>query len=143
MTSTVQDQGFLSSEDITVLNVLVKPPEEVAQFVNVRILRNYIPSYTPNNPLSVETDLLPRMTKYCNDKAYLTELWNIVTSALFGQKKAKRIKSNDRDEGYYTDLEAKNEILKRSVYQLDSYYETASRIMTGIGMPDARQSRHQ
>lgn len=142
MTDAAQNQNFLA-EQITVINVLTKAPEEVAQFINVRILRNYIPDYTPNSPLSVENDLLPRMTKYCNDKAYLTELWNIITSALFGQKKAKRTKSNDRDEAYYTDLEAKNEILKRSVYQLDSYYETASRIMTGIGMPDVRQTRHQ
>jgi hypothetical protein len=138
----VQDQGFLS-DPVTVVNILLKAPEEVAQFINTRILRNYIPDYTPNSPLSVENDLMPRMVKYCNDKAYLTELWNIVTSALFKQKKAKRVKSEDRDEAYYTDLEAKSEILKRSVYQLDSFYETASRIMTGIGTPDVRQNRHQ
>jgi hypothetical protein len=138
-----QPEQFLGTP-VTAVNILQVRPEELAQFINICILRNYIPDYTPNTPLSVENDLMPRLSKYCNDKGYLTELWNLVTSALFDQKKFKRIKDTEnRDEAYYTDLEAKDEILKRSVYQLDRYYETASRLMTGIGAPDVRQGRHQ
>jgi hypothetical protein len=127
---------------VTVVNVLEVPPREVAHFLNTHVLNNKIPLYTPNHQVSVQADLVPRLGKYANDKAYVTELYNIIISAYFEQKGSKRRKDGQFDEDAYTDLEAKKEILYRTAQALDRMYEAASRLMTGIGAPDSRMGRH-
>lgn len=127
---------------VTVLNVLEVPPDQLASFLNAAILAHKLPQYTPNSPVDVQSQIVPLLSKYANDKGYVTELYNIVLAHLFAQKKYKRIKDDRRDEGMYSDLEAKQEILYRTWLTLDRYYEAASRLMTGIGGPDPRQSRH-
>ena len=122
-------------EPVTITNILTIECIKVANFLNAHVLSNKIPPYTPNNQLSIQADLVPRLGKYANDKAYVTELYNIVISELYKQKRNKKNKS-DYDGDAHLDLEAKKEILHRTVYALDRLYEAASRLMTGIGTPD-------
>jgi len=129
-------------DPVTITNVLDKTPLQVAQFLNTHVLNNKIPQYTANSPLNVLEDLVPRLSKYANDHSYVTELYNIVISAYFEQKKNKRSGNNGFNEDAYTDLEAKKEILYRTAQALDRLYEAASRLMTGIGAPDPKMNRH-
>jgi len=129
-------------EPVTVLNIMEKRPEEVAAFLNTHVLSNKLPIYTANHQISVRDEIIPRLSKYSNDHSYVTELYNLVIAQYFRQKKEKRAKSDEYDEDEYTDLEAKKEILYRTAQSLDRLYEAASRIMTGIGEPDSRLSRH-
>ena len=127
---------------ITVLNVLTVTPDHLAQFLNAVILAHKLPQYTANSPIDIQTQIVPLLSRYANDKGYVTELFNIVLAELYTQKKFKRVKDDRRDEGIYSDLEGKQEILYRTWLTLDRYYEAASRLMSGIGGPDPRQSRH-
>lgn len=141
---TDAQQSFFQLDPITVLNILQKSSMEVAEFMNAAVLATKLPSFGPNQMPSIEGDLRWRLSKYANDKGYVTELYNIVLSALYKQKEYKRTGQKDkRDEAIYTDLEAKQEILYRTWLTLDRYYEAASRLMSGIGEPDSRQNRHQ
>ena len=129
-------------EPITITNVLQKRSRDVAGYINTSVLNNKIPSYTANSPLSIQTDLIPLLGLYANLKSYVTELYNIVYSEYCEQKSNKKNKKNEFNDDYYVDLEAKKEILHRSIYALDRLYEAASRLMTGIGEPDPRMNRH-
>jgi len=141
MTNT--QQGFFQLDPITVTNVLQKSPEEINEFMNANILSTYLPGYGPNQTPDIDGDLRWRLSKYSNDKGYVTTLYNTILVELFKQKEYKRTGQKDkRDEGIYTQLEAKSEILYRVWLTLDRYYEAASRLMSGIGGPDPRQSRH-
>lgn len=141
MTQQQTHQTFLG-DVITVTNVLEKMPEEVNNFIITHILNNKLPTYSPNQTLDVNYDLRPRLAKYANDKAYVSELYLIVYTAMFNQKKYKRTKDDRRDEGTYSDLEAKVECLYRTMQALDRLYEACSRMMTGVGEPDSRQGRY-
>lgn len=129
-------------DPITITNVLQKTPSEVSNYLNVHILNTKIPQYTANHPVNIQHDLVPLLSHYANCHCYATELYCVVIGAYFEQKSHKRTKNGQYDEGYYTDLEAKKEILYRVAQTLDRLYEATSRIMTGIGEPDPRQNRH-
>lgn len=128
-------------EPITITNVLEKSPGHLAAFMNSAVLAYKLPQYHPNQPLTVATDILPKLGQYANMKAYVTELYNVVISAFYEQKGFKRQRQDGFDEGVYTDLEAKKEILYRTAQALESLYEAASRLMTGIGTPEKGWSR--
>ena len=132
--------GFVF-EATTITNVLKQRPSDMAGFISTHILSHKVPSYTPNHPLSV-SELVPLLSLYANNHAYVTELYNVVFCALYEEKKHKRSKDGQYDEDIYTDLEAKKEVLYRTAQSLDRMYEAASRIMTGIGAPDPRSGRH-
>ena len=132
---------MINTNPITVVNVLERDPHEIAAFLNTHVLGNKIPQYTANHPLSIQHDLMPLLGIYSNNKSYVTELYNIVISALFAQKIHKRKKNEFYDVDVYTMLEAKKEILYRTAQALDRMYEAASRLMTGIGQPDSRMGR--
>lgn len=133
---------FIKTTPITITNILKEKPEIIANFINVNILNTYLPAYTANSEIDVKHDIIPRLSKYSNDKAYVTSLYLVVCSALYEQKKFRRIKSDLRDEETFTDLEAKAEILYRTLQAIDRMYEASSRLMTGVGSPDPRMSRH-
>jgi len=134
--------NFTQFEPVTVTNVMELAPIQISNFLNAHVLSNRLPPYTPNNQLSVQADLVPRLGKYANDKAYVTELFNIIISKLYEQKKHKRNKDEKYDADVHSDLEAKKEILYRTGQALDRYYEGASRLMTGIGAPDSNMNRY-
>jgi len=129
------------NDPITITNILIKKPEEVTAYINTHVLSHKVPQFTPNHPINV-TDLVPLLSIFANSHSYITELYNVVFCALYEQKKHKRSKDGQHSEDQYTDLEAKKEVLYRTAQSLDRMYEAASRIMTGIGAPDPRQSRH-
>jgi hypothetical protein len=129
-------------EPITVTNILEKRPEELAGFLNTHVLSNKLPIYTANHQVSVSSEIVPRLSKYANDKAYVTELYNIVIAQYFKQKSSKRNDKDNYNDSLYVELDAKKEILYRTMQALEGLYEAASRIMTGIGEPDPRLSRH-
>jgi len=131
--------NFRQFEPVTITNILDLEAIQVSNFLNAHVLSNRLPPYTPNNQLSIQADLVPRLGKYANDKAYCTELYNIIISKLYEQKKHKKNKAGEYDGDIHLDLEAKKEILHRTVYALDRLYEAASRLMTGIGSPDTNQ----
>lgn len=133
---------FIQTPLITVTNILEVEPEQVAQFMNMHILSNKLPHFTANNAISVTSELMPRLCKYSNDKAYVTELYNIVISAYFKQKAHKKDKDGNFDDTVYLLLEAKKEILYRTSQALDRLYEATSRLMTGIGQPDSKMNRY-
>jgi len=132
---------MINVEPITITNILEKGPQEIAAFLNTHVLAHKIPQYTANNPLTIQHDLVPLLGLYANNKAYTTELYNIVISALYTQKAHKRSKSQFYDDDVYTMLEAKKEILYRTTQALDRMYEATSRLMTGIGQPDSNMGR--
>ena len=126
---------------VTVVNVLQKSPIEISNFLNTHVLNTYLPSFTPNHQVDIKTDLIPVLAKSANDRAYVGQLYNIVVSAYYQQKINKKNKT-DYDGDVHLELEAKKEILHRSVYSLDRTYEAASRLMTGTGFPDPRMNRY-
>ena len=128
-------------EPITITNILQKSAQELAAFINMSVLVNKVPLYHPNHPLSIVEDILPRLGKYSNDRSYVTELYNVIIAEYFSQKGLKKDKDNRFDDTIYLSLEAKKEILYRTMQALESMYEATSRIMTGIGTPDNHWSR--
>lgn len=124
------------------MNVLQKSPEEVNQYIVTYITRHKVPEYKPNSGVSIDHDLRPLLGMFSNLKSYMTELYLITFTALQEQKKFKRTKDSRRNEAYYSDLEAKVECIHRTIYALDRSYESTSRMMTGVGEPDPRSSRH-
>ena len=135
--------SFTQFEPVTITNVLTLHSQQVAAFLQSHVLSNRLPPYTPNNPLSIKDDLVPRLGKYANDKAYVTELFSIVLSAYYVQKAHKKNKDAKYDGDAHLELEAKKEILHRTIYALDRLYEAASRLMTAIGFPDSAANRYQ
>jgi hypothetical protein len=131
-----------SVQPVTITNVLDITSEHLAYFLNRNILSNKIPQFTPNHPVSVQHDLIPRLGKYANDLAYITELYNIVISGLYIQKNYKRSKDELYDSDIHNTLEAKKEILYRTSQAINRLYEAASRLMTGIGAPDSSMGRY-
>jgi hypothetical protein len=129
------------AEPITVTNVLQKKKHELANFLNVHVLSNKLPPFLPNYPVDLRTEIVPRLAKYANDRAYCGELYNVVISAYYDQKINKENKQN-YDKDAHLELEAKKEILHRTVYALDRLYEAASRLLTGMGVPDSRMNRY-
>jgi hypothetical protein len=133
---------MINTESVTVTNVMTRPAHEIAAFLNTHVLNAKIPVYTANQQVSIQHDLVPLLSVYANNRAYVTELYNIVISAFFEQKAAKKKKSIDFDDDIYIMLEAKKEILYRTSQALDRMYEATSRLMTGIGQPDSNMNRY-
>jgi len=129
-------------DPVTIINVLDKPPHQIAAWLSTYILSDRLPQYTTNSPVSVLTDIVPRLSRYANHHSFCVELYCMVISAYFEQKKYKRGGTGNFNEDIYTDLEAKKEILYRTMQAVDRLYEAASRLMTGIGEPDPRMNRH-
>lgn len=126
---------------VTVTNVIEAKTVELAIFINSHVLSYKLPIHTVNSPLSVRDDLIPLLSIHSNNKAYVNELYNIILSYLYEQKKFKRTKNPGHNADFYSDLEAKLEILYRTMQTLDRMYEATSRLMTGVGSPDNRDSR--
>ena len=133
---------MIHTEPITVTNVLLRPVHEIAAFMNTHVLNAKIPVYTANQQLSIQADLVPLLSVYANNRAYVTELFNIVLSAYIEQKIAKKKKAVDFDDEIYVSLEGKKEVLYRTSQALDRMYEATSRLMTGIGQPDSNMNRY-
>jgi len=131
----------ICNDPITITNILIKRPEEVTAYISTHILSHKVPQFTANHPVNV-SDLVPLLSFYSNCHALVIELYNVVFCALYSEKKHKRSKDGQYSEDQYTDLEAKKEVLYRTAQSLDRMYEATSRIMTGVGSPDPRQSRH-
>jgi hypothetical protein len=129
-------------QPVTITSILTDKCEDVVGFLNTHVLNQKLPIYTANHPIDVRAEIIPRLSLYANNYSYVIELFNVVLSAYFRQKANKRAKNDEYDEEVYTGLEAKKEILYRTAQSLDRLYEAASRIMTGIGEPDPRTSRH-
>lgn len=127
---------------VTVLNVKEVSTEHLSQFLNMAILSHKLPVYHPNHPIDTLSQLVPLLSMYSNNQAYVTELFNIVVSAWYEQKIMKKKKDPNWDEEIQSRLEAKKDILYRTWQVVGGMYEAASRIMTGVGVPDPRQSRH-
>lgn len=127
---------------VTITNVKEVTTEHLSQFLNVTILAHKLPTYHPNNPLDIQSQLVPLLSLYSNNKAYVTELFNVVVSAWYDQKILKKKKDPNWSEDEQSRLEAKKDILYRTWQTVDGMYEAASRIMTGIGIPDPKQYRH-
>ncbi len=125
-----------SIEPVMITNILDITAEHLSYFIARNILSNKIPQFTANHPLSVQHDLVPRLGKYANDLAYVTELYNVVISSLYIQKNHKRNKDESYDADVHNTLEAKKEVLYRTSQAVTRLYEAASRLMTGIGAPD-------
>ena len=133
---------MINTEPITVTNILVRPVHEIAAFLNTHVLNAKIPIYTANQQVSIQHDLVPLLSVYANNRAYVTELYNIVFSAFIEQKIAKKKKAVEFDDDIYIMLEGKKEVLYRTSQALDRMYEATSRLMTGIGQPDANMNRY-
>lgn len=133
---------MLNLPPVTVVNIHQISTDHLAQFLNAIILGHKLPQYHPNKPIDIQSQILPLLSLYANNKAYVTELFNIVVSAWYEQKISKKNKNEQWDEDLYQRLDAKKEILYRTWQTLEGMYEAASRIMTGVGVPDPRQSRH-
>ncbi len=133
---------MITSDPITITNVLEKSTQEMVYFLNKAILANKLPLYHPNHGLSIQEDLMPLLGRYANDKAYVTELFNVVYAGWAEQKKFKKHNKDNWNEELQMDLEAKKDILYRVWQTLEGMYEACSRMMTGVGAPDVRQSRH-
>jgi len=129
-------------EPLTILNVLDQKPENMAGYLNTHILSLKLPVYTANQQVSVPTEIIPRLSVYANNRCFVTELYNIVIAQYFKQKSSKRNDKDNYNDALYVELDAKKEILYRTMQALEGLYEAASRIMTGIGEPDPRLSRH-
>lgn len=133
---------MLNVPPVTITNVKEVTTEHLSQFLNTSILSHKLPNYHPNQPLDTQTQIVPLLSLYANNKAYVTELFNIVVSAWYDQKIMKKSKDPAWDESEQSRLEAKKDILYRTWQTVDGMYEAASRIMTGIGAPDPRDYRH-
>lgn len=133
---------MLNLPPVTITNVTTITTEHLSQFLNVAVLSHKLPQYHPNQPLDVQTQILPLLSLYANNKAYVTELFNVVVSAWYEQKIKKKNKSPEWNEEEQSRLEAKKDILYRTWQTVDGMYEAASRIMTGIGAPDPKSYRH-
>jgi len=127
---------------VTITNIHQVSTDQLSQFLNAAILSHKLPQYHPNQPLDVQTQIVPLLSLYANNKAYVTELFNIVVSAWYEQKILKKNKDSRWNEDEQSRLEAKKDILYRTWQTVDGMYEAASRIMTGIGAPDPRSYRH-
>lgn len=127
---------------ITILNVKEVSLDHLSQFISATILAHKVPVYHPNSPIDVLSQIVPLLGIFSNNQAYVTELFNCVVSAWYEQKIYKKEKDPRWDESVQSALEAKKDILYRTWQVIGGQYEAASRIMTGVGVPDPRQSRH-
>jgi hypothetical protein len=127
---------------ITILNVKDVTTDHLQQFLQTAILSHKLPVYHPNSPIDTLSQIVPLLSIYSNNQAYVTELFNCVVSAWYEQKIMKKKKDPNWSEEDQSRLEAKKDILYRTWQVVGGQYEAASRIMTGVGVPDQRQSRH-
>lgn len=133
---------MLNLPAVTILNVKDISTDHLHQFLSTVILAHKVPVYHPNSPIDILSQIVPLLSIFSNNQAYVTELFNCVVSAWSEQKIMKKKKDPNWDEEMQMRLEAKKDILYRTWQVVGGQYEAASRIMTGIGVPDPRQSRH-
>ena len=132
----------MSLDPITVLNVVDKTSMELAVYLNSTIYAVKVPILTPNTRPEIEANIAPLLGTFANYSGYVHELYGICFSAWYQAKAKKKNKSPDYSDSAQYDLEAKREILYRAMGQMELNYEACSRIMTALGSPDIRSSRH-
>ena len=123
------------SDDVTILNVCSTNSKNLSVFIAKNLLNIAVPINRPNQPVIVDRDTADLLGRIANNLSFATELFNMVVSELSEWKKLKISKnydlySKEQIEMTITDLNAKHEILYRTVQTLSNKYEASSRQIT-------------
>ena len=132
----------MQMEPITVTNVLNKTSMELSVYLSCTIYAVKVPILTANTRPEIEANIAPLLGYFANYHSYCYELYGICQSSFFQSKSKKKSKSPDHSDTQQYDLEAKVDILYRAAQVMELNYQACSRIMTALGAPDARSSRH-
>jgi hypothetical protein len=126
--------------DITVTNILQVSARDVGFWVREHIMNRELPQPGPNHTLNIQDDLVPLLAVYANNQSLATELHSIVTGDLVSWKLAKKRPGAYGDvknvEENLENLKAIQEILYRCIQTLQTKYDAASRMMTGLSQID-------
>lgn len=121
-------------EEISVTNVGIVTPTQLAIYVSQRLLNTYVPVARPNSPLIVTSDTANLIGDFSNRLSFATELWSICRGILTDLKNKKRHvedKDNKKQiEDQIETLNSKIDILYRVIQALQNKYDATSRQVT-------------
>jgi hypothetical protein len=122
-------------DDVNVTNVLTVPPDKLAMWVRDNLLNVRLPIPGANHTLNPQTDIVPILPDIANRIVIATELYIIVVGAKPAWTIEKRTGDKDKAADAITVLSANVDLLHRTIQSLNTVYEAASRMMTGLSVP--------
>jgi len=118
--------------DVNITNILQVSPSELADWVSSNLLSVRLPTPGPNHTLNPQKDLVPLLPDIANRILVATELYITVVGAKPAWTIEKRNGNKEAAESAITVLSANIDLLHRSIQSLNTTYEAASRMLTGL-----------
>lgn len=134
---TYQPEDGLNVPNVTILNVLTATPDDLANFVALRLLNVRIPVPGVNHTMNFGADIVPLLPIIANRLAFATELYVKCAAAKPAWQKAKRDPATKAQaEDALAVITSHIDILYRAIQTLTEQREAAGRLITGSNNVD-------